>query len=125
MTSSLFTATLMASFLVVGVPHILPCPVDTRAYADAEDPSRRRRRKRKCLENDGKDTVQQSLPVAQGCNSDTVDGMEGASRKRECPVPKPGGLIGQIMGWQSQERRAPPEVRVEPVKRRPRDGGED
>lgn len=23
--------------------------------------------------------------------------------KRECPVPKPGGLIGQVLGWKEEQ----------------------
>ena len=26
------------------------------------------------------------------------------SRSRECPVPKPGGLIGQLMGFEKRDR---------------------
>ena len=36
MTSSLFATTVVASFLVVGLPHILPCPAPRVAYADAD-----------------------------------------------------------------------------------------
>ncbi|KAH6856637.1 hypothetical protein B0I37DRAFT_443286 [Chaetomium sp. MPI-CAGE-AT-0009] len=37
MTSSLFATTVLASFLVVALPHILPCPAPRRAYADGGD----------------------------------------------------------------------------------------
>ncbi|EAQ88107.1 hypothetical protein CHGG_04726 [Chaetomium globosum CBS 148.51] len=37
MTSSLFATTVLASFLVVALPHILPCPAPRRAYADEGD----------------------------------------------------------------------------------------
>jgi cytochrome c oxidase assembly factor 2 len=33
--------------------------------------------------------------------------------KRECPVPKPGGLLGQIIGFRSEERMKPVEVVVQ------------
>lgn len=29
------------------------------------------------------------------------------TRQRECPVPKPGGLLGQVMGFERQERERP------------------
>ncbi|KAH7068954.1 hypothetical protein BKA63DRAFT_98449 [Paraphoma chrysanthemicola] len=94
MTTSLFTTTLMVSFLVVAAPHLIPCPVDPRTLADSPDPTgenRRRRRRR--------------LPEDETCND--VMGEERRKRKlleeklspkRECPVPKPGGLIGQVLG---------------------------
>src|SRR5947209_12176155 len=35
-TSTLFAGTLLASFTVVAIPHLFPCPRPRRAYADAE-----------------------------------------------------------------------------------------
>jgi len=41
------------------------------------------------------------------------------SRGRECPVPKPGGLVGQILGFKKDDGGEVPRViRVEPVRRR-------
>ncbi|KAI5805194.1 hypothetical protein EDC01DRAFT_758020 [Geopyxis carbonaria] len=34
-TASLFTSTALLAFLVVGAPHLLPCPAPRRAFADA------------------------------------------------------------------------------------------
>ncbi|KAF2829292.1 hypothetical protein CC86DRAFT_345944 [Ophiobolus disseminans] len=95
MTTSLFTTTLMVSFLVVAAPHVLPCPVDPRTRTDSADPTgqdRRRRRRRP--------------PKGETCNDvmseERLRGKqleEKLSPKRECPVPKPGGLIGQVLGW--------------------------
>ncbi|RCI09813.1 hypothetical protein L249_4178 [Ophiocordyceps polyrhachis-furcata BCC 54312] len=50
MTSSLFASTLVASFFVVALPHVLPCPVPRTKYADGEimvDEQGRRKRWRK------------------------------------------------------------------------------
>lgn len=38
--------------------------------------------------------------------------------KRECPVPKPTGLIGQVMGFQPQEQRQKPTVIVQSLRER-------
>ncbi|KAG6986749.1 hypothetical protein G7Y79_00073g098480 [Physcia stellaris] len=43
LTTSLFTSTLLLSFLVVGMPHILPCPRPRVEYSD-EDPRCRRKK---------------------------------------------------------------------------------
>lgn len=32
--------------------------------------------------------------------------------RRECPVPKPGGLVGQVLGFEKKEGRLP-DVRIE------------
>ncbi|KAJ4990518.1 hypothetical protein SVAN01_03965 [Stagonosporopsis vannaccii] len=89
-TASLFTTTLMVSFLVVAAPHLIPCPVDPRTLADSADPTRRRRRRRPAAEDDA---------------SDAADALSEQTRieahlnpKRECPIPKPGGLVAQVLG---------------------------
>lgn len=100
-TMSLFTTTLAVSFLVVATPHFLPCPVDPRALADSSDPdalsgqSKRRRRR---------------IPKDETCNDvmseerrKMKETEEWATPKRECPVPKPGGLIGQVLGLKKTE----------------------
>ncbi|KAI4943010.1 hypothetical protein J4E86_009957 [Alternaria arbusti] len=99
MTTSLFGTTLMVSFLVVAAPHLIPCPVDPRTLADSADPTgenRRRRRRR--------------VPEDESCNGVMSEERrrqrlieEKLAAKRECPVPKPGGLIGQVLGVQDDE----------------------
>ena len=98
---SLFTTTLMVSFLVVATPHLLPCPVDPRKLADSPDPEAlsgqpRRRRRR--------------VPKDETCNDvmsedrrKIKEADEWAAPKRECPVPKPSGLIGQVLGLKNEE----------------------
>jgi cytochrome c oxidase assembly factor 2 len=109
MTTSLFTTTLAISFLVVATPHLLPCPVDTRALADSSDPealSGRRRRRR--------------IPRDETCNDAMSDARtrrkfeneEWKAPKRECPVPKPGGLIGQVLGVKKVEDEEVEEIGV-------------
>merc|ERR1711881_573212 len=73
------------SLFVVGLPHLIPCPVQPQAYADAGTPIPRRRRRRE-VDSEGENgeaNVMRDQPV---------------SRERECPVPKPTGLVGQILG---------------------------
>jgi cytochrome c oxidase assembly factor 2 len=94
MTTSLFTTTLMVSFLVVAAPHIIPCPVDPRTLADAPDPTGQNRRRRR-----------RRTPDEETCNDimseqrmKKVQLEDKLNPKRECPIPKPGGLIGQVLG---------------------------
>lgn len=42
--------------------------------------------------------------------------MMEVKKKRECPVPKPGGLVGQIMGFKDGEREKPSEVVVKDLR---------
>ena len=43
---------------------------------------------------------------------------------RECPVPKPGGLVGQIMGFEQREKERPVQVVVESLRGRSVRGGD-
>jgi len=89
-TTSLFTTTLLFSFLVVATPHFLPCPVDPRTLADS-DP-RRRRRVATQEDADGLSEERRKL-----------ESEEWRAPSRECPVPKPGGLIGTVLGIRKVE----------------------
>ncbi|GAB7346777.1 hypothetical protein MBLNU459_g1877t1 [Dothideomycetes sp. NU459] len=99
-TLSLFTTCLTVSFLVVGAPHILPCPVDRRNVSDsATDPAtgepRRRRRRRNTAPEQETDE-----PSGGGDGGGvTAEDVADMGPRRECPVPKPRGLIGQVMGF--------------------------
>ncbi|KAH9881773.1 hypothetical protein J1614_000944 [Plenodomus biglobosus] len=99
MTTSLFTTTLMVSFLVVAAPHLIPCPVDPRTLADSADPTgetRRRRRRRMLEAQDDDETC-----AAEGMSEESKRRLalrERLRARRECPVPKPGGLIGTVLG---------------------------
>lgn len=109
-TGTLFTTTLAISFLVVALPHLLPCPVDRRQFADSyETPDGKiRRRKRKCPQNAIEDGTR-----ADG--SDSTDTVRVGStpdimQTRECPIPKPGGIVGWVMGFKNEERPRATEV---------------
>jgi cytochrome c oxidase assembly factor 2 len=115
-TGTLFTATLAISFFVVALPHLLPCPVDRRQYADTielPDGTIRRRRRTVVEASDGSGGEAEVM-VAESLS-------DGSRPKRECPVPKPGGLVGQIMGFEKKERERDVEVVVGSL--RPRGGG--
>ncbi|KAL2267605.1 hypothetical protein VTJ83DRAFT_4882 [Remersonia thermophila] len=135
MTSSLFATTLFASFFVVALPHVLPCPAPRRAFADsgaqegaadaaprrAKTGSRRRREGGACgreedgigpggvggsvgkADGDGREVVE--FRPGPGENEDGEAGrrLRRAKARRECPVPKPGGILGEWLGFHSSD----------------------
>ncbi|ROW09574.1 hypothetical protein VMCG_02510 [Cytospora schulzeri] len=102
MTSSLFATTMLGSFFVVALPHFLPCPSPRVSYADGEiieDENGRRRRRRRpqaqAQSAEAKDGVVQLDNITQ---EDLVE-QHGKRGRHECPVPKPGGKIGELLGF--------------------------
>ncbi|KAI5243004.1 hypothetical protein E4T47_06710 [Aureobasidium subglaciale] len=108
-TMSLFSGCLAVCFAVVAAPHILPCPVDKTQVADSASPDGepRRRRRRK-----------QTIAVPDSEQQDDSDSTDTARPKRECPVPKPSGLIGQAMGFKPQEQRQKPTIIIQTLRDR-------
>ena len=99
-TSSLFATTLFASFFVVVLPHALPCPAPRVVYADDGTPQAgKRRRRRKCPvdEIDGNRVVTGASAMEE--SRDDIEDVGLRRQKRECPVPKPIGLVGEILGF--------------------------
>lgn len=96
----------MVSFIVVAAPHLLPCPVDPRTLADSSDPTgqNRRRRIRKVPEED--ETCNDVVSEERRRRLRIEEKL--APQQRECPVPKPGGLIGQVLGLKDEEKEQEP-----------------
>ncbi|KAK3943855.1 hypothetical protein QBC46DRAFT_376428 [Diplogelasinospora grovesii] len=127
MTSSLFATTVLASFFVVGLPHVLPCPAPRTVYADGEvsadgtTPVKRRRRRR-CTNTDqaaaapAADTIREEGSVVEFEGSNETETRESrlAKSKRECPVPKPGGILGDLLGFRKEESTENKDPRAEP-----------
>ncbi|PGG95856.1 hypothetical protein AJ79_09837 [Helicocarpus griseus UAMH5409] len=123
-TISLFTLTLTSSLVIVGIPHLFPCPAPRRAYADSQmimsaDGQQRiaRKRRRKAVDNESAEgAVTTTAMASESSQQNSLDEeivrfrqMEEEARllaevKRECPVPKPGGVVGQLLGFKNQEK---------------------
>lgn len=117
-TTGLFAGTLLASLLVVGMPHLFPCPAPRRTLADSEmmvtadgqQVPRIRRRRRKDIESDT-DGPRPENPTPSGAVDDDVSTffeMEEEAQKltrvtRECPVPKPKGFLGELLGFRNAQ----------------------
>jgi cytochrome c oxidase assembly factor 2 len=147
-TTTLFASTLAASFIIVGIPHIFPCPAPRKSYLDSEgDLVRKRRRRRDSGGGEADDKVEEcdgrsgtadaqsghgealkTLLASTTLTSDSslvrrnsVKGGRGGGseeeeakalfhemeeeeeamerERRECPVPKPRGKIGELLGF--------------------------
>jgi len=101
-TSSLFATTLFASFFVVALPHALPCPAPRLVRADGEMPdgTPRKRRRRKIVESgDGQAVILKGAQAEEGRVEELESEQQMPLPKRECPVPKPGGMVGEILGF--------------------------
>ncbi|KAL2829963.1 hypothetical protein BDW59DRAFT_141538 [Aspergillus cavernicola] len=122
-TTGLFAGTLLASLMVVGIPHVFPCPAPRRTFADSEmimgpdgQPIKRvRRRRRKDVDTTTPEA--NAFPQTTRATEDEVSTFlqleEEAERLsnpgRECPVPKPTGVIGQLLGFSNRTDVEPPQ----------------
>lgn len=116
-TTSLFAATLFASFLIVGMPHMFPCPAPRRTFADSEtimtpDGQQRIRRRRRKQNNEQSTESEFSLPRSRQLEDAAAEfqHMDEEARRltrmgRECPVPKPRGIVGQILGFDDRREK--------------------
>jgi hypothetical protein len=160
-TSTLFAGTLLASFVVVGIPHVFPCPRPRTGYAadsgqlqfdEDGKPIRRVRKRVKLAEGGTDDGGVGRLPSGSSSgnlsststsrNSEAVPKAfapqkiltrsqiehdieldeeialfnelaaeaamleQKAKLARECPVPKPSGWVGRILGFEDGKREA-------------------
>lgn len=115
-TNSLFFGTLLVSLLVVGIPHIFPCPARKRTLADSEmimtadgqqvlRPRRKRRNEVHTTDHQG------SRPIPSGDMDEEVstflqmeqEAEKLANSRRKCPVPKPKGVLGQWLGFRNRD----------------------
>ncbi|PNS16052.1 hypothetical protein CAC42_4453 [Sphaceloma murrayae] len=103
-TSTLFTGCLAVSFLVVGAPHLLPCPVDRRQFTENGEVIQKRRKRAPAPKHE-------ESPKA---NLDPQPDVP----MRECPVPKPRGILGQMLGFREEARGEGMEVVVKPLSQR-------
>ena len=66
----------------------------------------RKRRRRKCATNDGEqsESTSSNREIDESGNERAAALSSSAMPKRECPVPKPGGLVGEILGFRPPSR---------------------
>jgi len=83
------------------MPHIIPCPAPRIKYTEGdyeitEDGRRRRRRRSEDIKEPGLDGPgEDQFPLRSGEDEENLT----QKTAHECPVPKPKGLIGQVLGF--------------------------
>ena len=104
LTTSLFGTTLLVSFLVVGMPHIIPCPAPRVKFTEGEyyimEDGRRMRRRPIAANGSRSDESEEDV-----LSVEAAEGVEKVVRKKahECPVPKPRGIIGEVLGFKKEK----------------------
>ncbi|RKF55797.1 putative alpha-mannosyltransferase [Erysiphe neolycopersici] len=94
LTSSLFATTLFASFFVVVLPHILPCPASKPVAFNDDGTVRRLSNQKRPDKSDG----HEKYPTIE---AEVVDLQLKNLEKRQCPLPKPRGLLETLFGFKS------------------------
>ena len=101
-TTTLFASTLAASFIIVGIPHVFPCPAPRKGYLDAEGNVTQRRRRRRTPEHE------------EGSTDDGVEGHERQSGKEDAPTfgldKELKSLLGMAGMGNSDREGTPPEM---------------
>lgn len=103
LTTGLFGTTLLVSFAVVGLPHILPCPRPRVVYSDSEggDLSERPWRDSGGGHDEKGDGENKHREMAAEMSKLRAERQERERKARECPVPKPSGRLGEWLGFKS------------------------
>ena len=93
--------TLLVSFLVVGMPHLLPCPAPRVRLADSRlevtEDVEKKIQPAKEVELDS----EQTNLAGRISNYSKEEELMLRNKVHECPVPKPTGYIGQLLGFAS------------------------
>ena len=84
------------------MPHLMPCPAPRATLAEVEvTPDGKRIRRVK-----GRDPKTKQIEVTETrltlSEEVILDGM-GDKTGRECPVPKPGGTLGRLLGFEDKK----------------------
>ena len=86
------------------MPHLVPCPAPRTALADVEITADGRRiRRNKAVKNGlergaAADNDTSMTPTEQAMLKAMGDG-----KARECPVPKPKGVLGRVLGFDDKK----------------------
>ena len=111
-TSTLFGATLLASFVVVGIPHVFPCPRPRNAQLDGPRHGKESTTYDRQNEMKARSRLEEEIELFQELE---LEAAELERQKRECPVPKPRTILGRLFGNAGEQelREVPRMLEVE------------
>jgi len=81
---------------------MLPCPAPRVAYAEGKLGPDGKRRRRKCVAEvttDGLVKNVEEASISSEGEDVEVEEVSGKRERGECPIPKPGGVVGEILGF--------------------------
>lgn len=116
LTTSLFGATLAVSFLVVGMPHIIPCPAPRIVMADTDLIEGQDGRWRRTVREGDRNELEDEEDEAEALLRLAEQRKRLETKGHECPIPKPGGILGEVLGLGNRTeriRKTRPEVVVQ------------
>lgn len=114
-TSTLFGATLLASFVVVGIPHVFPCPRPRNGQLDGSKKAKTATNHNRQNELRARTRLEEEIELFQELE---LEAAELERQSRECPVPKPKTILGRLFGnAREQEVKEEPRVLAEKEKR--------
>jgi cytochrome c oxidase assembly factor 2 len=57
------------------------------------------RRRRKCVEKEDQEASTEGSSIEESSDEEGPLDSIGRSKRGECPIPKPGGIVGEILGF--------------------------
>jgi cytochrome c oxidase assembly factor 2 len=117
----LFAGTLLASFIVVGIPHVFPCPrpakrsyADTQIQTDENGEAVEANNREVSREEQVRANQKVSTPTRSRTMEDEAALFQQLKEEaellekqaRECPVPKPSGWVGRVLGFEGPTKSA-------------------
>lgn len=105
-TSTLFAGTLLASFVVISIPHIFPCPRPRRQYLDTDSQLRIEEANLPAPSQAATGSAKPNAKRSMEAEAAALKMLQEEARRFEkearlCPVPKPSGWVGRILGFEA------------------------
>lgn len=98
------------------MPHIIPCPAPRVKFADSEievlEDGKTRRRRQQSAPFQIEDVKEKDVK-AVGILDEKNEVTAMKKKAHECPVPKPGGRIGEVLGFRRGEQKEGVEPTIE------------
>ena len=85
------------------MPHLIPCPAPRTALADVEITADGRRIRRNKAVKNGRAAADDDDDASMTPSEQAMIKAMGDGKGRECPVPKPTGVLGRVLGFEDKK----------------------